>query len=105
MEPIVWSVREPRNKDVTDASHHGRLCHIFQKDVSPLDIPEQTRIIRSEVLPHASATDMIMTVGPQIMFGNLVGLWVQHFGEARFLVWNSARKRYEVRWISATRKE
>lgn len=97
---MIWSVREPTHVDIQSAKKFGTVCHIFHRSVSPLDLPKQTKIILKDVIPHASKDDLILTVGPQIMFGNLVALWVQNFGQVHFLVWNSSRRHYEKRWVT-----
>jgi hypothetical protein len=107
--PNVWLARDPalaRGGDVRDvqpAEEHGTLMRpIFDRSVSPFDVGKQQEVIRESVLPYAKVTDLVLTVGPQVMVVVLSCLFVTEFGQVNLLVWDHNRKRYVVKFVRAT---
>lgn len=98
MTPIIWVTKVCLNYNEDSVIEFGKPCVIFDRQVCPLDVGTQIRIIDNEVLPHASENDLILTVGPMIMMGVLNSRWLSKFDRIQYLVWDASRRRYMVRW-------
>jgi hypothetical protein len=94
----VWIVRETKH-DLNGLERFGEVCEVFNKTITPLDVEQQGQIIQDEVFRAASSEDYILTAGPTIMVVNFLTLWIQRFGKARVIIFDSRRRKYRVKDI------
>jgi hypothetical protein len=67
--------------------------------VTPLDVARQEAIARDEVIPCATAEDLILLVGSQVSAAVLVTAFSLAFGGVRLLLWHHHDMRYRETFL------
>ena len=100
VKPLVFVAQYVRNLDFAEASKHGEVVFLTDKEYRPEPVPNAlindsvNNEIRAKFSEYVAGTDFLMTTGsgiPNIIMGNLLKA-----GEHKVLKWSNQRKTYEL---------
>lgn len=99
-KPLVFVSQYVRNLDFAEASKHGEVIFLTDKEYRPEPVPNAStndminNQIKMRLTDYIAGTDFLMTTGsgiPNIIVGSLL-----RAGEHKVLKWSNQRKTYEL---------
>lgn len=97
----VWipkAIRE-RGRDFSGLNRFGSSVVIFPKEVNPMNVGQQRRVLREQVLPASFSDDFVLLVGPTLMIATVITEWLNHHGRVRVLAHKQSIGDYEIRTL------
>lgn len=96
---MIWLVR-PMNRDFNGLNKLGKICPIHPRNVSPLNIEKQKKIIREDVIPASSRNDGVLLAGPTIMLITLASVWREYHPYMNVVIWHHRTQKYISKRLS-----